>query len=211
MAFALLPYALTTVAKVKTYAGIDSADTTHDDFISQLINAWSDFAQTYCGRRFLSQQYIEVKDAKAHSNRLFLNQSPVSAVALLEYRTGIPSAITWMTFDANSYLVYLASGYLQFFAKLAGYPQGYRVTYTAGYLINWANEGDNLTHTLPADLTGVITEIVATKVLTAKAAGVNMESTEGQSITYDSVGTKGISPQQDIVLSKYQRLQFAGR
>lgn len=201
----LVSYALTTRQKVKDYLGI--SDSSKDTIIDILINGATDFIETYCGkRRFKSASYVEIKDCNGQK-RLFLNQYPVTAVASVEYRSGTPSSPTWVTYNADSYLKYLDEGYVQFYAKLPLVPQGMRVNYTAGYLIDFANEF-TATHTLPFDLTQVCTEIVAKKVGLATSQGISSQSTEGQSISFD-VTAKDLSSEHKTILSTYQAFRYA--
>lgn len=201
----LQPYALTTRQKVKDYLSI--SDTTKDTLIDELINYVSYFIQNYCGgRNFLSQSYVEIKDPGGRT-KLFLNQFPVTAVTLVEYRSGTPSTPVWVTYSADAYLPYLLEGYIHFYARLPLVPQGMRVTYTAGYLIDFTNEF-SATHTLPEDLTMVCTEIVAKQVNTAQSQGIYSESTEGQSVQFDSKVHK-LSDNHEEILNSYKTFRYA--
>jgi hypothetical protein len=175
--------ALTTRTKVKSYMGISVTD--FDTVIDELITGVTEFIQNYCGgRNFLSQNYVEIQDTKHGRHKLFLKQTPVTALSAVEYRAGTPSAPIWNTYNADSYLLYGAPGYIHFYGALPSVAQGMRITYTAGYLIDFANEF-TVTHTLPADLTMAANEMIATILNTRKSGGITNESTEGQSITYD--------------------------
>lgn len=203
---ATVDYALTTRQKVKDFLNIQ--DTGSDPIIDALINSVSSFIERYCGgRRFLATDYVEIKDTYNSAN-LFFNQRPVNSVTAVEYRTGVPSAPVWMTYNANGYLVYLGEGFIRFFTKFSPMPQAFRLSYNAGYLIDWAHETDAELHTLPMDLTQVATEIVAKTINTRYAQGISQESTEGQSITYEK-GRNELTQSQKTVLDAYKMNRVA--
>lgn len=181
---AVVTYALTTRQKVKDFLNIKTNDS--DPIIDALINSLTAFVENYCGgRRFASTSYVEIKDTYASSN-LYFNQKPVITLTAVEYRAGVPSSPTWTTYSANGYLSYLPQGFLRFYTRFRPMAQAFRLTYTAGYLIDWANETDPTKHTLPFDLSQVCTEITAKTFNTRFAQGISSESTEGQSITYET-------------------------
>ena len=183
MPITIPPDALTTRTKVKSYLGILNTDS--DTVIDELITGVTAFIKQYCGgRNFLSQAYSEIKDTKHGRHKLFLNNVPVTALTSVEYRSGTPSTPIWNIYNVDTYLLYAGAGYVYFYGGLPEVAQGMRINYTAGYLIDWANEF-TATHTLPADLTMAANEMVGTILNLRKSGGVTTESTEGQSITYD--------------------------
>ncbi len=199
-----IAYALTTRQKVKDYLGISGTD--KDTLIDQMINGATDFIESYCGgRRFKSTNYVEIKDGG--KSKLFLNQFPVTALTTVEYRSGTPSNPTWNTYDADSYEQYLSEGYLCFYGKLPDIPRGMRVTYTAGYLIDFNNE-TSATHTLPFDLTTVCTQLAAKNVNNSQAEGIQSQSTEGQSVTFDTT-LRSLTADQKATLNKYKTYRYA--
>lgn len=184
MSVTILPYAITSLAKVKLALGI--TDTSQDDFLTMMINNVTSFIENYCGgRRFLATDYVEVHDTY-HSHNIFFNQRPVISVAAIAYRTGVPSTPVWITYDPNVYLLYLAPGYVRFFSKFYPAPQAIRLSYNAGYLIDFVHETDPTMHTLPFDLTNVATDIVTKKFNTKDVQGISSQTTEGQSVTFDA-------------------------
>lgn len=193
--------ALTTRQKVKDMMNI--TDNLSDSLIDSYIRSMTAFVQNYCGGRvFVSTSYVEIKDTHA-SNKLFLNQRPATLLTTLEYRAGTISAPIWMTYDVNSYYQYLTQGYLQFPAKFQPAPQVFRVSYTAGYLIDFDNEDDTTKHTLPFDLTNVCTELIGKKLNTRLSQGIYTETTEGQSITYESDRYQ-LNDDHKVILNQYK-------
>jgi len=195
----LVNYALTTLEKVKLSMGI--SDTSKDLIIEQTINGISAVIQRYCGRNFVSQSYTEVYDGKSKS-KIFLNNYPVSVLNFVKYRSGTPSQTIWNVYSPDSYLLYERAGYIAFYGNITSVKQGYQVSYTAGYLVDWSNEF-SATHTLPADLTQVVTDLVNQSVSTSNSQGLSSISTEGQSVVFDMAG-KGISPQQKAIINSHK-------
>lgn len=198
--------ALTTRQKVKDYLGITDAGT--DTVIDELITYVTQMIKSYCGgRNFLSASYTEIYDSYRNRRSIFLKQRPVTSVSVVEYRSGTPTTPVWVTYNADGYLTYLEEGYIKFYAKLPEISQGLRVTYVAGYLIDFANEF-SATHTLPEDLTLVATEIVAKIFNTRKSAGILNETTEGQSVSY-SYKSHELDDNSRNILSSYQTHRVA--
>lgn len=201
---ASVTYAITTTAKVKALLNLTSTDAARDALIDTLVSAVTDFIEGFCGgRRFKSTDYVETYDTN-NSDKVFLKQRPATAITTVEYRAGVPSNPTWMTYNADGYLKYLTEGYVKFFARFIPVPQAIRVTYTAGYLIDFTNEL-SATHTLPFDLTQVATELAATMFNRRYAGGIDREATEGQLIIWSSL----LTDVQKSILKKYTLFHFA--
>lgn len=197
---------LTTTAKVKAYLGI--TDTNSDTLIDSLVLGVSEFIAGYCGnRKFEQQTFTEVYDTKHGRHKIFLKQIPVSSITSVKYRGGTPSTPVWITYNVDSYLPYLAEGYIHFYSALPQVAQGMQIVYIAGYLIDFDNETDAGLHTLPADLSMAATDIIGTILNTRKAGGVTNESTEGQSITYDF--KRAMSQSTKIILDRYKIFHIA--
>lgn len=204
MSVTVVPYAITTTAKVKLFLGISSSS--DDAVIDQIVNYVTDMIESYCGRRFLKTTYTnEVYDTN-NQNRIFLKQLPVCALTTVEYRSGGVVNPTWNTYIAEGYLLYAKEGYVYFFSKLPKVMQGLRFTYDAGFLIDFTTEG-SATHTLPLDITGVATQIAAAIHDRRKSQGVKMLMTEGQRVEFTD-NVDDLMKQHSNILKKYQVHRF---
>lgn len=181
---ATIAHALTTKEKVKTQLGITGSDS--DAQIESLIGYITDFIEGSCGgRRFKRTTYSnEQYDTDDCKRDLFLKQMPVSSVTSVEYRTGTVTNSSWITYNADNYIPYLAEGYIHFFASLGKTHLGLRVTYVAGYLIDFANETNASLHTLPQDISGLATDLVCLMIQKKGTEGIQSQTTEGQSVTF---------------------------
>jgi hypothetical protein len=199
---------LTTLQKVKDALGI--VDTSKDDLLEDFIDQASAMIQTEIGRDLEAKERTEIYDQPEGDN-LFLKHYPIltDEDLVVSYRTGQVATPVWVPYTTNDYFVYPEEGYLRmvnvFADEFMSDWQAFQVTYTGGYLIDFANEGDPTKHTLPADITGVATQVV-TKMYNLKSSeGLNSESTEGQSVTYGSANDKDLSFTQKRTLGAYAR------
>lgn len=200
-----LANALTTTAKVKTYLGI--TDSASDSVIELLINQATMFIENYCGgRKFLSQAYVDIVDTR-NTDKLFFEQYPVTALTEVAYRSGTISAPVWIAYSVENYLLYAKAGYVKFFMTLPKQSQGIRLSYTAGYLIDFTNE-TTASHTLPFDLTMACTELVAHKYGERQSQGISSQSTEGQSVTFKD-NKDGMPMSVKQVLDQYKAFRYA--
>lgn len=181
---------LTTVAKVKDFLGIVSAD--NNSTFAVLIKGVSATMERYCGRSFLQASYTEYLDAKPGNTKLFLKNWPITSLTSLKYRTGSWATPTWQAFGASDYLLTEEIGRVNLSVSLPEADKYIQAIYVGGYLIDFTDEDDLTSHTLPFDLTQIATEWVAKIFNTRKATGILSESTEGQSITFreQKVGTE---------------------
>ncbi len=203
----VVAHALTTTAKVKLYLGI--SDTAQDTLIDNFVNQATDFIERFCGkRRFLRTTYTNEIYDSPRGRCLFLNNFPVSALTIVEYRGGTPSTPTWTTYDANGYILYGNEGFIKFYSMLPAVSQGLRVTYAAGYLIDWTAEL-SATHTLPFDLTEVATELAAGMYNLKASQGIKSMSTEGQSVSFAGSGLDILTDIQKAILGNYRTLRIA--
>jgi len=198
---------LTTKEKVKAYLGITT--TTNDSFIDSLIEDISSQVEAYCNRKFESATRVEYFDTEDGDKKIFLNNYPVTNLADVEYRTGTWGNITWLDFNENDYLLDDESGILKFAGRFNDADKFVKVTYTGGYLISFNNETDVTLHTLPRDLTFMVTEMVAQTYQNRKSQGISSETTEGQSITYTS-GSRDLTENSDYSkrLLRYRNFNF---
>lgn len=212
----LVPYALTTLDRAKVFLGITG--TAQDTLLTMLINQATGFLEGATGRRFASTTYTDEK-YNGGKSKLFLRQYPVSTLSSLQYRQGTISAPTWVSFPADDYMLYGDEGYIQFlFGTVQGLSsptangvayqgtQNINVTYTAGYLIDWAHEDDPTKHNLPPDLEAVTLSIVGRMLNTRKASGISSESVEGASISYDVV--QSMSAYEQGIIQGYTRINL---
>lgn len=176
---------LTTASKVKTFLGISSS--TYDMLLASLVSSISSQVETFCNRTFVRGTYTEYFDTELGDKKIFPSNYPIVSLTSVQYQTGTWDNLTWLDFPASYYLLNSEMGKISFGSPLPEAEKYIKVVYVGGYLIDFANETDNTKHTLPADLSLLVTEMAAQSFNNRQAQGISNMSTEGQSITYKEV------------------------
>ena len=206
MAESIFSYALTTVARVKTRLSIDS--TGFDTLLLYIINSVTDFIESECNRRFKETTYTnEIYSITNDGNGfLVLKQTPVSAVSSLQFRAGLKSNSNWTDFVSDDWELMEdgSSGIIQIYGALIQGLNSVRATYTAGYKINFANYGDNSTHTLPADVSDLAERMVVKLFKRREAEGKQREDFNSGSVIWKEI----LSPEDGMTLTRYRRTNF---
>jgi len=213
-----IPGALTSKERVKAALGIDVAS--FDNLIDQYIAGFTGWVESYCNRQFLEAKYSEIITAPEGASFLAVDNAPVTSVDKVEVAAGTPAARTWNEVPSSSYeleydgqtvvpaegspVQYSESGIINTYFRTVAIPNYYRVTYTAGYKIDWTAETDATKHNLPRVLTDLATRAVSKLYSKRKSEGKDSEQFEGGSITWEKV-----LPEQDrLVLENYRRTKF---
>lgn len=209
----LLPYALTTPSRIKELLEINDQD--FDKLFIRLINSVSDFIQQECnGRRFLRKTYVDEVYSSSNQRQRFitLRQCPVYSISALSYRAGPPSAPAWQPFTIDQFelinpqpdiagITYYPSGMVRVYGFVPTiYNNMVRATYTAGYLIDFANAGDLTKHTLPSDLTRTAENIVVRWFKRKDFAGKDTQTLETSSITF----SKMLDSEDQMIIAHYR-------
>lgn len=209
-------YDITTKAKVKLLLGItgSSNDALLDMLIRQITGAIANEIDMYLKRvLYTAELYDGGKIDERPKQYLVLRAYPVSIDVedvTVEFKGGTETVPVWTVLDPNYYTVDLKKGILYSHGGFIRGFQNMRVTYMAGYLIDFGNESDPLLHTLPFELTMLATEMVAKKFTLRNAQGISSETTEGQSITYSKTTSGGgsiteLTKEQKDILASYVR------
>lgn len=126
--------ALCTLANLKLYVGIASADTTFDSRNESYIDAASWFLNSKTKRKLLARDLTEYYDGDG-GNILFAKQRPINSVASLHSDASRAFA-TASLIDSDDYEVYGDEGYIAVIGS--GFAVGERVlklVYNAGYTV----------------------------------------------------------------------------
>ena len=192
-----MPYALTTPQRVKDL--LDIRDSNLDAVITRMVNAVSDFIQNTCnGRKFLRQTYTNEVYSASNTKQKFLvlRQCPVYSVTSFQYRAGPPSAPNWTSFITDQFelinpqtdiagVTYWPSGIIRIYGYIPMiYNNMTRVTYSAGYLIDFANAGNPAKHTLPADISRLADNLCVRWLKRRDFAGMNAKTLDASTINF---------------------------
>lgn len=206
MTITIAPYAITSLDRVKAKLTINN--TGFDTILSELISGVTDFIETLCDRRFKQTTYTQELYNGSNldgtpKNWLLLNNAPLTAApASFQYRTGSKSNAVWVDFQVDTYQEILNTGVIR-----VNMPSGYqniRVTYTAGYLIDFANEF-SATHTLPFDLSDLADRLV-TKLFKKRLS----EGRESDSFNQSTIkwSTDMLNDMDKTIIANYSRMDL---
>ncbi len=129
----------------------------------------------------------------------------ISGLVELDYMGGTPvTDPTWTPYIPDQYKLkdYGRAGIIRVYGLIQRiYDSSIRATYWAGYLINWANAGDNATHTLPADISGAVESMVMRRFKRRQSGDLNSISFGGSNNSWD----KDIPLEVKDALNRYRR------
>lgn len=199
-------YALTTLQRVKDRIGI--TNTNFDTLLTRLINAMTDHIESQCGGRRFAKQTITNELYSIYQDKqeyLVLKQAPVITVTSFQYSVSIPptSGKTWQNFLGSQYELIEdgKSGIIRIYNGIYRGTNIIRVTYDAGYLIDWANFGSN-THSLPADLTDLCERMVVKIFKRRESEGKEREGLNQSVIIW----TDKMSAEDEDTINRYRRV-----
>lgn len=133
---AVKAYALTTLARLKTYLDITGAG--DDTLLETIIDSVTEFIENYCHRRFQQTAISQEMYSTGRRDKIItLKQYPVASgeTFTLEVRASSLNEDDWEEVDSEYYHVHWQEGIIE---GAGGYTfikgvNKYRVTYTAGY------------------------------------------------------------------------------
>jgi hypothetical protein len=199
----VLPYALTTTQRIKDRLGITT--NSPDVVLTRLINGVTDFIESYCERHFVKEAYSnQLHIVREESQRyLLLQHSPVLQINYFEWRAGTISNPSWEEFMTDQYELEGdgSSGVIRVYG---GMPRGtnmVRVSYVAGYLVDWENVGDLSKHNLPADLTDLAERLVIKMYNRREKTGIKNESFNNANVFWNDA----IEIEDKMTLNRYAR------
>lgn len=129
----------------------------------------------------------------------------ISGLISFQWRAGTPSNPNWTSFITDQYELdeMGRSGIIRVYGSIPGlYNNMIRATYLAGYPVNWTNQGDGITHQLPADLTNTCENIVVRIFKRAPLDGKASESMQGATTSWrDKLDANDLN-----VIANYRRV-----
>lgn len=111
----------------------------------------------------------------------------VNGIISFQYRAGPPSNPNWTDFITDQFELVNdgKAGVLRIYGSLPDfYSNMARVTYYAGYPVDWANAGNYSTHMLPADISDMVENVVVRRFKRRLLAGKMSEGLEGATTSW---------------------------
>ena len=186
--------ALTTLARAKMFLSI-SGDT-YDGILTMLINQVTGYLESYLKRPIKQATYTHELYNGTGTNKLILKTYPVASITSIEERNSPDNVDEWTTINSQYYQVDLDNGVVTYTAgRFIETPNRYRITYIAGYLIDFNNEANSSLHTLPQELEYVCHKLISAVFNTRKGEGITSQKVGDISVVYNQTvfGSKEIS------------------
>lgn len=192
--------ALVTLVQAKAYLTITASS--EDEILSTLVNAMSQLAKDYCGRDFVSTDFVEQYDGDG-SDSLMLRNYPLISVDELYNADAIHTfdASTEIDIDADV-MVEPDSGILRLWNDESRFLRGrgnVKVVYTAGY------------ETIPWDVQQAVLVMIGTaykRQYQDQRFGIQSETIGQRTMTYTN---DDIPKTAKAVLDHYRRAAGANR
>jgi len=191
-----------------------------DAVLTRMINYATNYINNECGRAsFVQQTYVN--DTYSIDNPrqdfLILRNTPVFSISSFQWRAGTPTNPSWTDFLPDQYelvnprtdpvsgTVWYPSGEIRVYGVLPQlYSNAIRVSYVAGYPVDWANPEDHNMHWLPGDITNVCENLVVRRFKRRQLAGMSSQALEGATNSW-----RNTLDQEDLdVLGQYRQLNF---
>ena len=166
-----------------------------DTVLTRYINAVTEYISQECnGRIFVQKTYTNdtYSIETPRQTFLILRQYPVISISSFQWRAGTPTNPNWTSFSPDQYelidpvtdpisnTVWYPKGIIRVYGVLPRiYNNMIRVTYVAGYAVDWTNTGDRSKHLLPSDLTSLCENLVVRRFKRRQLAGQSSQSLEG--------------------------------
>lgn len=198
-----ISYGLTSKGRVKDRLGLTVASV--DTIIDRLIAAVTDYIEGECGsRRFLRTTYTNELITIRNSGQKFLavKHTPLVSISSLQYRTGLKSNPNYTDFNTDDWEIVNdgGSGLIRVYG-LSEDINFARISYIAGYLIDFDNAG-TATHTLPYDLSDLAERLVVKLFKKREHDGVANETSAASSVTWKEF----LDDVDKQVIARYRRL-----
>lgn len=129
----------------------------------------------------------------------------INGIINFQFRAGPPSNPNWTNFIYDQYELINdgKAGVVRIYGVLPGlYNNMARLTYVAGYAVDWPNAGNETTHTLPADISDTVENIVVRTFKRRIFAGKVSEALDGATSAWD----KEIDYMDKAVIGHYRRM-----
>jgi hypothetical protein len=193
----------------------------YDGMLIRMINSVSRYITNECGRTcFVQQTYVDdtYSTTSSRQDTLILRNTPVFSISSFQWRAGTPTNPSWTDFIPDQYelinprtdpisgLVWYPSGMVRVYGVLPTfYSNQIRVTYVAGYPVNWADAEDGINHMLPADLTNLCENLVVRRFKRRSLAGQSTMTIEGATV---GGWRNDLDAEDQDVLNQYKDLHF---
>lgn len=201
--------ALTTLTRMKLMLGLsDIADERVDEIISLLINKASAWIERQIGRHLGKRTYVQRYDADGQQELVTIEYPIISIASIKEEGQLVDPQLYDIGQSGHIGVIYRDDGWLK-----TGYRRGLaydivapkrviEVNYTAGYVLP-KDATENEPQTLPADLEGLIWEIVSQAYTNLQNGSQGLNSFSISDVRWDF--DKSTHPEWMQLITLYRR------
>ncbi len=112
----------------------------------------------------------------------------VNGLVSFQWRAGTPNAPGWTAFVPDQFELQQdgKAGIIRLYGVMPRlYDNMARVTYWAGFMIDWENAGNNTTHTLPGEISDACENMVVRRFKRRQLAGKGSEAFDGATTAWN--------------------------
>lgn len=203
---ATIDWALTTLDRVKNRLGIKVTD--FDIVLEQIINSITDWIEGQCNaRRFkqtaYSNEIFDGSPSPRHLKRnLIFTHIPIISLSSFQRNIGLSSSPTWADVFPEEYQLLGKEGIIY---MPAGLPVGHRnikVSYIAGYKIDFSHEIDTTKHNLPFDISNLAERMAVKEFKRREDVGKSGETIGDATVNYFD----HLEEEDKAVIARYKRI-----
>lgn len=203
-------YAITNETRIKNRLGLSQTDATRDAVIKSMIYSITDFLEHSCGGRRFKRQTIsnEVYDGSplngsVHQFIILKNAPLVEGQSItLEQKSGSYGNYSWVDITSSIKDVDYLNGIIYFTVPI-GF-QNIRISYTAGYLIDFDNSYTDTAHSLPYDINDLAERLIVKLFKKRDSEGRTQESFNNSSISWGAL----LEEHDKEIIANYTRRNF---
>jgi len=202
---ATVDWALTTLARVKNRLGIKVAD--FDTLIEQIINSMTDWIEGQCGgRRFKETTYandsFDGSRPRERKRNLVFKNAPINSLTSFQYNIGLIGSPAWSDIFPEEYQLLDKEGMVYMSTGLPVGLRNIRVSYSAGYKIDFSHETDTTKHALPFDVSNLAERLAVKEFKRREDVGKSGETVGDATVNYFD----HLEEEDKAVLSRYKRI-----
>jgi hypothetical protein len=205
---ATIDRALTTLERVKNRLGLK--ETNFDILLEQIINSVTDWIESQCNnRRFKQTSYTnEIFDGSPSPRHLRRNlvfmHIPIISLSSFKRNIGLSSSPIWSDVFLEEYQLLDKEGMIYMPAGLPVGRRNIKVSYVAGYKIDFSHETDATKHNLPFDISALAERLAVKEFKRREDVGKSGETVGDATVNYFD----HLEEEDKATITKYKRLIF---
>lgn len=129
-----------------------------------------------------------------------MKNAPVTTITAFQYRTGTRTSPVWVDFNADDYEPLNERGIIK--ADLPAGHQNVKLSYVAGYKIDFSDPYNDTKHTLPFEVSNLCEKMVIKMIKKRESEGKSQETLRDSTINWGPF----LDPEDYSVIARYRRV-----